>query len=110
VNTKKSIILPNNDGFKVVVIDEILYCETSNGNGKCTIETTSETIVVSKSLKEIFQLLADNSFLKVSSSAVVNKKFVKSFHTKNKKLTLLNDYSITVTEYNKSSLMDAISQ
>ena len=110
VNTKKSIILPNNDGFKVIVINEIIYCETSNGNGKCTIETTSEKIVVSKSLKEIFQLLADNSFLKVSSSAVVNKKFVKSFHTKNKKLTLLNDYSITVTEYNKSSLMDAIIQ
>ncbi|MDG2433169.1 LytTR family DNA-binding domain-containing protein [Flavobacterium sp.] len=106
VNTKKSIILPNNDGFKVIVINEIIYCETSNGNGKCT----SETIVVSKSLKEIFQLLADSSFLKVSSSAVINKKFVKSFHTKIKKLTLLNDYSITVTEYNKSSLMDAISK
>lgn len=109
-SSNQSIILPNNDGFKVVVVSEIIYCETGNGNGKCTIETATETIVVSKSLKEIFQLLADDTFLKVSSSAVVNKKFIKSFHTKNKKLTLLNDYAITVTEYNKSSLMDAISQ
>lgn len=105
---KKSIVFPNNDGFKVVLISDIIYCETANGNGKCKIETINDTIVITKSLKEIAQLLPETSFLKVSSSAIINKSFVKSFHTKEKKLALSNGYSITVTEFNKSTLMDAL--
>lgn len=109
-NSNTSIILSSNDGFKVITTTDIIYCETGNGDGKCKIETINETIVVSKSLKEMHQLLTDRLFLKVSSSAIVNKKFIKSFHTKNKKITLSNGYLITVTEYNKSTLMDAINQ
>lgn len=109
-NTNKSIILSNNDGFKVIAIADIMYCETGNGDGKCTIQTVNQSIVTTKALKEMYQLLDDKSFLKVSSSAIVNKKFIKSFHTKNKKITLTNDYLVTVTEFNKSTLMDAINQ
>lgn len=104
----KSIVFPNNDGFKVVLVSDIIYCETGNGNGKCKIETMNDTIVITKSLKEIAQLLPENSFLKVSSSAIINKSFIKSFNTKEKKLTLSNGYLITVTEFNKSTLMDAL--
>lgn len=104
----KSIVFPNNDGFKVVLVSDIIYCETGNGNGKCKIETMNDTIVITKSLKEIAQLLPKTSFLKVSSSAIINKSFIKSFNTKEKKLTLSNGYLITVTEFNKSTLMDAL--
>lgn len=107
-SNKKSIVFPNNDGFKVVLVSDIIYCETGNGTGKCKIETINETIVITKSLKEIAQLLPETSFLKVSGSAIINKSFIKSFHTKEKKLTLSNGYLITVTEFNKSTLMDAL--
>lgn len=107
-SNKKSIVFPNNDGFKVVLVSDIIYCETGNGTGKCKIETMNETIVITKSLKEIAQLLPETSFLKVSGSAIINKSFIKSFHTKEKKLTLSNGYLITVTEFNKSTLMDAL--
>lgn len=107
-SNKKSIVFPNNDGFKVVLVSDIIYCETGNGTGKCKIETMNDTIVITKSLKEIAQLLPETSFLKVSGSAIINKSFIKSFHTKEKKLTLSNGYLITVTEFNKSTLMDAL--
>lgn len=107
-SNNKSIVFPNNDGFKVVIVSDIIYCETGNGNGKCKIETMNDTIVITKSLKEIAQLLPKTSFLKVSSSAIINKSFIKSFNTKEKKLTLSNGYLITVTEFNKSTLMDAL--
>ena len=68
----------------------------------------NDTLVITKSLKEIAQLLPETSFLKVSGSAIINKSFIKSFNTKEKKLTLSNGYLITVTEFNKSTLMDAL--
>jgi two-component system LytT family response regulator len=109
-NTNKSIILSNNDGFKIALAKDIISCETGNGDGKCKITTSSETIVVTKSLKEMIQLIPNNLFLKVSSSAIINKQFVKSFNTKDKKIMLTNGHLVTVTEYNKSTLMDALNQ
>ncbi|MFV5693122.1 LytR/AlgR family response regulator transcription factor [Flavobacterium sp. LT1R49] len=108
---KKSIVFPNNDGFKVALVSDIISCETENGNGKCKIETTKETIVVTKSLKEMFQLLPETIFLKVSGSAIINKKMVELFNSKDFNLRMHNGRAIKVSEkfYNKTELMDAIS-
>lgn len=106
----KSIVFPDNDGFKVVMISEILYCETGNGEGKCKITTPNDTIIASKALNNMFQLLPSDAFLKVSGSAIINKCFVKSFNSKKSVLVMKNDYQIKVSEkfYNKTNLMDAI--
>jgi two-component system LytT family response regulator len=108
---KTSIVFPNNDGFKVALISDIISCETGNGDGKCTITTCKETIVVTKSLKEIFQLLPETIFLKVSASAVINKKMVELFNSKDFNLRMNNGRTIKVSEkfYTKTELMDAIS-
>lgn len=108
---KKSIVFPNNDGFKVALISDIISCETGNGDGKCTITTCKETIVVTKSLKEIFQLLPETIFLKVSASAIINKKSIELFNSKDFNLRMNNGRTIRVSEkfYNKTELMDAIS-
>jgi two-component system LytT family response regulator len=110
-NNKKSIVFPNNDGFKVALISDIVSCETENGNGKCKIETTKETIIVTKSLKEMLQLLPETIFLKVSGSAIINKKMIELFNSKNFNLRMNNGRTIKVSEkfYNKTELMDAIS-
>lgn len=107
----KSIVFPNNEGFKVALVSDIISCETENGNGKCKIETTKETIIVTKSLKEIFQLLPETIFLKVSGSAVINKKMVELFNSKDFNLKMNNGRTIKVSDkfYNKTELMDAIS-
>jgi two-component system LytT family response regulator len=109
--SKKSIVFPNNDGFKVALIRDIISCETENGNGKCKIETAKETIVVTKSLKEMFQLLPETNFLKVSGSAIINKKKVELFNSKDFNLRMNNGRVIKVSDkfYNKTELMDAIS-
>ncbi|MDI5897512.1 LytR/AlgR family response regulator transcription factor [Flavobacterium yafengii] len=108
---KKSIVFPNNDGFKVALVSDIISCETENGNGKCKIETTKETIVVTKSLKEMLQLLPETIFIKVSGSAIINKKMVELYNSKDFNLRMNNGRTIKVSEkfYNKTELMDAIS-
>lgn len=107
----KSIVFPNNDGFKVALISDIISCETGNGDGKCTIVTTKETIITSKSLTKMVQLLPETIFLKVSASAVINKKKVELFNSKDFNLRMNNGRTIKVSEkfYNKTELMDAIS-
>jgi two-component system LytT family response regulator len=108
---QKSIVFPNNDGFKVVLVSDIISCETGNGDGKCSIITTKDTIVVSKSLKEIINLLPETLFLKVSGSALINKQKVELFNSKNFNLRMNNGRTIKVSDkfYTKTELMDAIS-
>jgi two-component system LytT family response regulator len=108
---KKSIVFPNNDGFKVALVCDIISCETENGNGKCKIETTKETILVTKPLKEMLKLLPETLFIKVSSSAIINKKMVELFNSKDFNLRMNNGRTIKVSDkfYNKTELMDAIS-
>jgi two-component system LytT family response regulator len=109
---KKSIVFPNNDGFRVVLVSDIISCETENGNGKCKVETSKEAIVVTKSLKEMFSLLPETIFLKVSGSAVINKKMVELFNSKDFSLRMNNGRTIKVSDkfYTKTELMDAISK
>ncbi|WP_431244244.1 LytR/AlgR family response regulator transcription factor [Flavobacterium sp. P21] len=106
----KSIAFPDNDGFKIVIISEILYCETGNGDGKCKITTPNDNIVASKALNKMSELLPNDIFLKVSGSAIINKNFVKSFNSKKSVLIMKNDYQIKVSDkfYNKTNLMNAI--
>lgn len=108
---QKTIVFSNNDGFKVVLVSDIISCETGNGDGKCSIITTKDTIVVSKSLKEIINLLPETLFLKVSSSALINKQKVELFNSKNFNLRMNNGRVIKVSDnfYTKTELMDAIS-
>jgi len=107
---KKSIVFPNNSGFNVVLVSDIISCETENGNGKCIIETLKETIVITKSLREIFEMLPKTVFLKVSSSAIINKKMIELFSSKKFEVKMNNGHTIKVSEkyYNKTELMDAI--
>ena len=108
---KKSIVFPNNDGFKVALVNDIISCETGNGDGKCTIITTKETITTSKSLTKMADLLPKTIFIKVSASAIINKKRVESFNSKDFSIKMNNGRTIKVSEkfQNKTKLMDAIS-
>lgn len=109
-NEQKSIVFSDNNGFKVALVSDIMYSETGNGAGKCTIATTKETIVVTKSLKEMILLLPETLFLKVSASAIINKNFIKSFNTKKFELEMTSGKNIKVSDdlFNKSTLMDAL--
>lgn len=106
------IMLSDNDGFKVALISDIISCETGNGDGKCTITTNKKTIVVTKSLKQMLQLLPEAIFIKVSASAIINKKKVELFNSKDFNLKMNNGKLIKVSEkfYTKTELMDAISK
>lgn len=106
----QTIILSNKGGFIVSLIADIIYCESSNSSGKCKITTTNDTITISRKMKDMMDSLPPDDFLQVSSSHIINRRFLKSYETKESRILLKNGVSIKVSEknYNKKQLMDAI--
>lgn len=109
-NIDNTLVFSNLKGFSATLVADIIYCESSNSEGKCKIVTTSDTITVSKKIKQMQESLPEKEFLKVSSSYIINRNFFKSFETKESKLTLKNGFTIKVSEeyFNKKTLMNAI--
>jgi two-component system LytT family response regulator len=110
IDVNKTIVFSHIGEFSATLISDSIYCESSKSSGRCKIVTTTDTIVISKKIKQMRELLPGKEFLKVSSSHIINRKFFKSFKTKESKLTLKNRVIIKVSEdhYNKKQLMDAI--
>lgn len=108
--TNTTILFPSNDGFIVVDTTDIISCQSQNGTGKCSIVTTTDTIVIHKYLKDVMLLLPEISFIKVSSSAIINKKKIASFNSKTYTVKMSNGSNIKVSDafYNKTKLIDAL--
>ena len=108
--TNTTILFPSNDGFTVVDTTTIISCQSQNGAGKCTIVTTTDTIIIHKYLKDLMLLLPISCFIKVSSSAIINKKKIASFNSKTYTLKMSNASNIKVSDayYNKTKLIDAL--
>lgn len=109
-NTDLDIVFATNDGFTVIKASEIISCQSQNSTGKCTITTTSETIIIHKYLKEILPLLPEADFIKVSSSAIINKRKISAFISKSYTLKMTNGSLIKVSDsyFSKTKLMDVL--
>ncbi|GAB3923675.1 LytR/AlgR family response regulator transcription factor [Larkinella terrae] len=74
LDTKKvlqKIALPTNQGFEMVPIEAIIRCEADN-NYTHVILKTGKPLLVSRTLKEIEELLEGSSFLRVHQSHLIN--------------------------------------
>jgi two-component system, LytTR family, response regulator len=78
---KKKICLATSDGLEFIDVADIMYCE-ANGSYTNFNLTNGTKILVSKNLKEYESMLADQNFMRVHNSFLINlaevKKFVKS--------------------------------
>jgi two-component system LytT family response regulator len=72
------ITLPTKNGFEVEEAKNIVYLEASAGYTLLVMNTGNQ-ILVSKGLKEFEEMLADNIFVRVHHSYIVNIQYVKEF-------------------------------
>jgi len=70
------IALPIGGGYRIVAINNIVRCQSDNNytNIFCGDENK---ILISRTLKEIEELLKDHGFIRVHQSHVINPNFVK---------------------------------
>jgi two-component system, LytTR family, response regulator len=106
----QKIALHTLHSFELVSIVDILFCE-SNSNYTNVHLKTGKNIVVSKTLKEIEELLNGPPFFRVHHSYLVNLQFaIRYIKGEGGTLVLLNEISIPVSRNKKEELLQMITQ
>ncbi len=103
------ICLSTSDGFEFINIIEILYCE-AEGSYTCFKLVNGEKILVSKHLKEYENMLADQNFMRVHKSYLINLKEVKKFVKSDGGYIVMNNDDIISISRDKKELFIAAMQ
>ena len=102
------IALPTMDGLEMISIDSIVYCE-SDSNYTIVHPKNVAKIVVSKTLKEIEELLQDYSFVRVHRCFLVNINEVEKYKKgEGGYLILSNGTSVDVSKNKKELLLSKL--
>ena len=72
------IALPTMEGLQMVPVDNILYC-TANSNYTLLVLKDKQKMTVSRTLKEIEEMLEDHTFLRVHHSCLVNLHEIQKY-------------------------------
>lgn len=100
------IIFKTSDNIHLVNTKEILYCQ-SEANYTTVYLENEETILLSKHIKKIEELLNSNIFIRCHQSYLVNKYHVKKFN-KNGHLLISNNSQIPVSGRRRKLTLDSI--
>ncbi len=74
VNQK--IMLPTMEGFEIVAINTILYCEAADNFTRFYLEGVANPLLICKTLKYFEEILKDHRFLRIHRSHLINPDYV----------------------------------
>ena len=98
----------NTDGkLMFLEADEILYAE-SDGNYSTIFLQDGQKIVLTKKLKEVYQILPEDSFFRIHNSYVVNLGKIKEFLKSDGYVVLKTGQKIPVSRQKKSDFLDLL--
>ena len=105
-NLPDKIALPFKNGVTFVLIADILYCESDDNYTKFHLKNGS-TSLVSKTLRDIQEILEERNFLRVHRQFLVNldqiNRYVKG---EGNYLVMNNDFTIPVARNQKERLVE----
>jgi len=78
LSTVHRIALPTIEGLQMIPVDTILYCTASSNYTTLSLKDRQK-LVVSRTLKEIEEMLDDYPFLRVHHSCLVNLNEIKKY-------------------------------
>jgi len=103
--TVNRIALPTLEGLQLIPVDTIIYC-TSNSNYTILFLKENQKLTVSRTLKEIEEMLEDYPFLRVHHSYLVNlneiRKYIKG---EGGSLVMSNSSEVNVSRSKKEMLL-----
>lgn len=104
---QKKITL-NTDGKLVFLsCDQILYAE-SDGNYSTIFLTDGHKIVLTKKLKEVNEILPEETFFRVHNSYIINLNKIKEFLKTDGYVILESNHKIPVSRQKKSDFLDLL--
>ncbi|MBK7763471.1 MAG: response regulator transcription factor [Bacteroidetes bacterium] len=84
------VAFPTSDGLKFIHLDHILRCMASN-NYTYIFLTNNDKILISKSLKDIENILPESGFCRIHNSHLVNLKYISKFIKGDVNTLVMND-------------------
>jgi len=105
VSAIQKIALPTMEGLQMIALDSIISC-ASDSNYTILLLKNKQKLVVSRTLKEIEEMLEDYSFLRVHNSYVINlnevNKYIKG---EGGYVVMSDDSSVDVSRSRKEMLL-----
>ena len=74
VNQK--IMLPTMEGFEIVTINTILYCEAADNFTRFYLEGVANPLLICKTLKYFEEILKEHRFIRIHRSHLINPDYV----------------------------------
>ncbi|MCJ7465245.1 MAG: LytTR family DNA-binding domain-containing protein [Maribacter sp.] len=107
-NSLDKKIIFNTDG-KLLFLesDEILYAE-SDGNYSTIFLVDGQKIVLTKKLKEVNEILPEDSFFRIHNSYIINLNKIKEFLKTDGYVVLKSNHKIPVSRQKKSDFLDML--
>lgn len=107
-NHRFKLALPSSDGLMFVKVDEIIYCEASS-NYTNIFMADGKKYIVSRTLKEYEDLLADQDFFRIHNSYLINLNAIKKYvRGEGGYVVMTNDKSLDVSKRKKESFLSRI--
>lgn len=107
IQQNKKIVLKTLSTVHVIEIDNIIRCE-SDRNYTVFHLADGEQILISRSMKEFDDILAEHGFLRVHNSHVINLNYIRRFMKDELIVVLKDNASIPVAYRKKEELLNAI--
>ncbi|RKF03461.1 LytTR family two component transcriptional regulator [Tenacibaculum lutimaris] len=103
--TKKRIAVYTDGCITFIELHKIIYAEADGSYTRLIIESEKE-IMLSKKLKEVANLLDNNSFYRIHNSYIVNLHKIKKFFKTEAYLIMDNNKKIPVARHKKNELLN----
>ena len=107
-NHRFKLALPSSDGLVFVKVEEIIYCEASS-NYTNIFMADGKKHLVSRTLKEYEDLLADQNFYRIHNSYLINLNAIKKYvRGEGGYVVMSNDKSLDVSKRKKEGFLSRI--
>lgn len=102
------IALPTMEGLQIIAVNEIIYCSSSSNYTILSLKG-KQTLTISRTLKEVEEMLESHRFLRVHHSYLVNLDEVKTYvRGEGGSLVMSDGESVDVSRSKKEALLKAL--
>jgi two-component system LytT family response regulator len=99
------IAIPGQNGVSFIDLNEIIFVEASNNYSKLVL-SDGRNFLISKTLKDVQEVLEEEHFLRVHRQYIINLNHVKQFNRNESLLTMSNGEHIPVARNQKEHLIE----
>ena len=104
-SSEQKIALPQREGYEFVDVSSIIYCTAEGAYTKIFIEG-GKTMLISRTLGDVEELLSPEMFQRIHHSTVVNVSYISQFlRTDGGYVVLKNGEKLSVSKAKKEMLM-----